>query len=812
MATNPELERAFDYVSQTDRHLYLTGKAGTGKTTFLHRIRAEVPKRMAVVAPTGVAAINAKGVTIHSLFQLPFGVLLPGVATERSRKFSPKKRDLIRGLDLLVIDEISMVRADVLDGIDEVLRRIRRNNKPFGGLQLLMIGDLHQLPPVVRDSDWYQMRDHYETAYFFGSKALRNARPATIQLRHIYRQQDEVFIGLLNKVRNNDMGKEVLAKLNERYQKDFDPADDEGYITLTSHNNAANGINQRKLAGVKTKAHRFQAEVSGKFPESMYPNAPNLEFKVGAQVMFNKNDTLEHLYFNGKIGTITEIRGATIRVKCPGDTASILVEPVDWENRKFELNPETKVIEDHVIGTYTQHPLRLAWAITIHKSQGLTFEKVVIDAADAFAHGQVYVALSRCKTFDGIVLRSRIGDRSVRTDAVVSSYSEAARDNQPTDEDLLADKRTFQLNCLRDFFNADALRGAAGRLKRALLENQRYLTGNATLEYLPLHERIIGEVTTVSKKFVPHINKYGQDEALPEHHPELQTRLTGAAGYFLGKLADLRPGVEALEVSADNVKISQAVRERHDEMKRELALMEKLFRSLREKYEPLSFVRVRADAGMDYDQQQSQTGGSRKKSVVPKDIPHPALYKSLFEWRSSYAEIEDIRPSSVIPSKALMEINYVLPTSKKSLLRIKGFGAIRYDRVGAEVLNIIKDYLAGKPIATDNMEFAQGAKTKEDTKAITLQLYQAGNDVAAIADARSMTEGTIRTHLAYWIGLGDVDANDFMDEADLMTILEYQAANPEVKMKETIDHFNAKYTYDDLRIAYAHGNFVRITQ
>ncbi|MEM6772141.1 MAG: ATP-binding domain-containing protein, partial [Bacteroidota bacterium] len=457
--------------------------------------------RMAVVAPTGVAAINAKGVTIHSLFQLPFGVILPGMTEERSRRFSAKKLALLQSLDLLVIDEISMVRADVLDGIDEVLRRLRRSKAPFGGLQLLMIGDLHQLPPVVRDNDWDRMRSHYDTAYFFGSRALRAARPATIQLKHIYRQSDEVFIGLLNKVRNNQMDQSVFDTLNQRYVPNFEPAEEAGYITLSSHNNTARRINAEQLQRLPGEQYHFEAVIEDNFPESMYPNASTLNFKIGAQVMFNKNDTVLHEYFNGKIGKITAIREDQIVVQCPGEDQPIYVEPVTWENRKFEMNPATKEVEDFVIGTYTQHPLKLAWAITIHKSQGLTFDKVIIDAEAAFAHGQVYVALSRCKTFEGIVLRSRIGGSSVKTDAVVKSYSQQAEENQPGDEELLADKRHFQINCLRGLFAGEGLSRASARLNRALLENERYLQGGATATFAGLHRRLHEQVITISKKF-----------------------------------------------------------------------------------------------------------------------------------------------------------------------------------------------------------------------------------------------------------------------------------------------------------------------
>ncbi len=809
MATNPELELAFDYVSQTDRHVFLTGKAGTGKTTFLHRIRAEVPKRMAVVAPTGVAAINAKGVTIHSLFQLPFGVLLPGATTERSRRFSAKKQALIKSLDLLVIDEISMVRADVLDGIDEVLRRLRRSKAPFGGLQLLMIGDLHQLPPVVKDSDWYAMRDHYETAYFFGSRALRAARPATIQLKHIYRQSDEVFIGLLNKVRSNQMDQEVIDTLNQRYVPNFEPTEAEGYITLSSHNSTARKINDEQLARLSGRVYEFEAEVEDVFPESMYPNTARLSFKVGAQVMFNKNDTVLHAYFNGKIGTITAIEDDQIVVQCPGDDAPIYVEPVVWENRKFEMDAKTKEVEDVIIGTYTQHPLKLAWAITIHKSQGLTFDKVVIDAEAAFAHGQVYVALSRCKTFEGIVLRSRIGGSSVKTDVVVKNYSQQAADNQPGGEELLADKRTFQINCLRQLFACEALSLASSRLNRALLENERFLQGNATVVFTRLHRLLHEQVVTMGKKFLPHLSRYAQEAMLPEANSALQERLTGAADYFLRILQqEIGPEVEGLEILGDNKKVLQNVRERHQDMLRELFVITRLFTSIQKQFSPLAFVRHRADAVLDFEQDHKKT--QRKTSRIPKEIPHPALYALMNDWRAKRAAKDGLRPASVISTSAMLEINYVLPTNKKNLLAISKFGATRYDRIGEALLGMIRDYAQGKALQTDQMEFAKGAKAKEDTKAVTLELYKAGKGVAAIAASRKMTEGTIEGHLAYWIGIGEVPATDFMQQKDLDELVAYFAAHPEQRLGEVFAAHEGKFSYGQLKIGEAYGKYLKV--
>ncbi|MCI5208617.1 MAG: helicase, partial [Candidatus Electrothrix sp. ATG2] len=402
---NHELELANDFVRYTDRDIFLTGKAGTGKTTFLHNLERDSAKRMIITAPTGVAAINAGGVTLHSFFQLPFGPFVPGSeAYERTQqhqfRFSREKKKIIRSLDLLVIDEISMVRADLLDAVDEALRHHRRNTLPFGGVQVLMIGDLHQLAPVAKRNEWQLLESHYASIYFFSSKVLTRTELVTIELQHIYRQSDADFIKLLNRVRNNQLDQTAVDALNRRYLPEFSPAEDDGYITLTTHNRSADTLNQKRLHELGSKEFRFAAEVSGDFPEHTYPAPADLRLKKGAQVMFVRNDpAAEKRYYNGKIGRISKISNTEITVLCSDDEEEIAVKPLVWENIKYTLNQENSEIEEEVIGKFEQYPLKTAWAITIHKSQGLTFERAIIDAQAAFAHGQVYVGLSRCKTF-----------------------------------------------------------------------------------------------------------------------------------------------------------------------------------------------------------------------------------------------------------------------------------------------------------------------------------------------------------------------------------------------------------------------------
>ena len=418
MEQNSELHTAWDFVENTGRSIFLTGKAGTGKTTFLKTVVEQSRKRPIVVAPTGVAAINAGGVTIHSFFQLPFSPYVPGAKVESKFDFGREKRKIIASMDLLIIDEISMVRADLLDAIDAVLRRFREHNQPFGGVQLLMIGDLAQLTPVVTPEDERMLKPYYDTPYFFGSKALQQIDYVTIQLEHVYRQQDASFISILNEVRNGHPSAETLAKLNSRVTPNGQLA-----IRLTTHNNLANFYNESELQKLPGHAYQYRAEIKGTFPDYAYPTAETLVLKEGAQVMFVKNDpSNEHLYYNGRIGRVTYCDETRLTVYCEGDAEAIEVEPQEWENTRYTLNEKTREIEAEVQGTFKQLPLRLAWAITIHKSQGLTFDHAIIDANQSFAPGQVYVALSRCRTLEGLVLASPLEARAVINDERVDSY------------------------------------------------------------------------------------------------------------------------------------------------------------------------------------------------------------------------------------------------------------------------------------------------------------------------------------------------------------------------------------------------------
>ena len=472
--SNQELELAWKIVERTGANLFLTGKAGTGKTTFLKKLKEKSEKRMVVLAPTGIAAINAGGVTIHSFFQLPLSPYLPGTTFDRGDRkyftFSKVKKDIIRTLDLLVIDEISMVRADLLDAVDSVMRRYRDHDKPFGGAQLLLIGDLQQLAPVVKDNEWALLSSVYATPYFFSSKALALSGYQIIELKTVYRQQDAAFISLLNQIRDNRATDETLNELNRRYVPNFKPDKESDYIRLTTHNYQAQAINDGELAALPTDEYVFDAEVEGTFPEASYPADKQLVLKQGAQIMFIKNDT-ERRFFNGMIGEIVSVDGKTIMVKGKNDNQAFKLEMAEWTNSKYTLDNASKEIRETVEGVFRQYPLRLAWAITIHKSQGLTFDHAIIDASHSFAHGQAYVALSRCRTLDGIVLSTPLQRDAMISDEVVDSYVNKMDARMPTDEDLSALQRCYVIQLLDELFDFQPLQSSFNLLTRTIDEH-----------------------------------------------------------------------------------------------------------------------------------------------------------------------------------------------------------------------------------------------------------------------------------------------------------------------------------------------------
>ena len=535
MEKNSELRHAWDFVEHTGISIFLTGKAGTGKTTFLRTFKEKSSKRSIIVAPTGVAAINAGGMTIHSFFQLPLSPFVPEVNFKNRFDYSKEKRKIIRTLDLLIIEEISMVRSDVLDAIDSVLRRFKEHEKPFGGVQLLMIGDLQQLTPVVTPEDEVILQRYYDTSYFFGSKALRSISYVTIELTHVYRQQDEEFITLLNNIREGQVSETDLKKLNERFNPNFEPEVGSDYIRLTTHNKMAESYNEVQLHNLPSKACTFIAEADGNFPEYNYPADFKLTLKRGAQVMFIRNDN-NGRYYNGRIGHVTHIDNEKILVLCPGDDKEIEVQQETWENTKYSLNEKTKQIEAEVQGTFKQYPLRLAWAITIHKSQGLTFEHAIIDAQSSFAAGQVYVALSRCKTLEGLILASPISSSAIINDNQVMNYiSHQTEEAEKSIAALPTLKAEYYRQLLLELFSFTDLKACEDALYRVLTEYFYKYPKIITLHkmaIIDLDERIM----SISLKWKGIICNMTTDQL---HEDDFLQRVKKGALYFHSQLTEI---------------------------------------------------------------------------------------------------------------------------------------------------------------------------------------------------------------------------------------------------------------------------------
>jgi hypothetical protein len=798
--SNPQLDLAFDYVRNTNKNIFLTGKAGTGKTTFLHKIKNEGIKRMVVTAPTGVAAINAGGMTLHSFFQLPFGLHLPGATRDASqqRRFSGQKISLMRSIDLLVIDEISMVRADLLDAVDEVLRRYRDYSKPFGGVQLLMIGDLHQLPPVVKQDEWDLLRHHYQTPYFFGSLALQKTNPVAIELKHIYRQSDEHFIQLLNRVRDNQLDDEVMEALNSRFVPNFKPKEEDGYITLTAHNATAQDINSHRLAAIEGTMHIFNAKIENDFPQHAYPTEETLEFKEGAQVMFVKNDpNPEKRFFNGKIGQIVRIAEGEIFVRCKDDAEDISVSPAEWQNIKYTLDEKTKEVKEELLGTFTQYPLKLAWAITIHKSQGLTFERAIIDAQAAFAHGQVYVALSRCKSFEGIVLRTKIGWTSVKTDSVVKEYSEETERNAPDEAQLRQAKREYQQALLRELFSFQLMERYFSQLNRQFLEHGNVLSAEGMKHFKETVAKTEVDIFAMADKFLPQLPSYFNHNDLPEEHGPLLDRLKKAGTYFCQKLKEeLLPAVKIIHLVTDNKAVRKTVQDLLDNLQKEIFSKNAAFLACTNGFSTHAYVRAKTDAELDF--QASKNTTSPSSPAVPKNTPHPELYSQLLRWRKDLAADMDAELFEILPTRTLLELVQSLPTDTANLKRVKGIGEVKVKLFGADLLNMIEQYCRSKNIPTNLLP--PPTPPKPDTKRMSFDMFKTGKTIAEIAAERALTPGTIEGHLAHFVELGELDIHDVLEKQQLDEIAEFFTKNNTQATAAAKEHFGDKYSYGELRL------------
>ena len=573
MEKNTELQMAWDFVEKTGANVFLTGKAGTGKTTFLRELRERSPKRMVVLAPTGIAAINAGGATIHSFFQLPLSPYVPGASfggrEQRRYQFGKVKRNIIKTLDLLVIDEISMVRADLLDAVDSVMRRYRRHDRPFGGAQLLLIGDLQQLAPVVKDGEWEMMKAYYDTPFFFSSKALNMTNYVTIELQKVYRQQDSSFLALLNKIRDNTADDSTLAELNRRYLPGFNPPADSDYIRLVTHNYQAQAINDRELAALPGHEMTYTAQVEGDFPEHSYPADMELTLKEGAQVMFIKNAP-DRSYYNGMIGSVVTATDDRLRVRSKTTGEVIELEPAEWTNARYAIDERTKEITETVEGVFRQYPLRLAWAITIHKSQGLTFEHAIIDASRSFAHGQAYVALSRCKSLEGMVLSAPLGREALISDDTVNSFINRAEASRPTADTLSGMEREYVAQVLDELFGLELLRQSAEMMQRTLTEHFYAKYHTLLMGYASAMKDLDADLAVAAKFAAQYRSMLASGHQAGS--PQLQERVHKAAAYFAARLKPLGELFAKTRVETGNKAVKTQFDDRRAQLGEELSL------------------------------------------------------------------------------------------------------------------------------------------------------------------------------------------------------------------------------------------------
>lgn len=706
MDINQQAQLAWDIIENTNTNIFLTGKAGTGKTTFLRRLKEESSKRIVVVAPTGIAAINAEGVTIHSFFQLSFAPFIPDAQyklKEQQYRFSKQKIRVIQSIDTLVIDEISMVRADLLDAVDNVLRRFRKNNLPFGGVQMVMIGDLGQLAPVAKDDEWQMLSRYYDTPYFFSSLALKSTRYAIVELKTVYRQSDSHFVELLNRVRDNRADGSVFAALNSRYIPNFQPPVEEGYIRLTTHNFQAQQENDRQLALLPGKPYTYEASITGKYPEMLFPTEQTLTLKEGAQVMFVKNDSsADKAFYNGMLGTVTEINDKNLFVRTKDTGVVIKVEPEQWENTRYDINERTNEIIEEVEGTFTQLPVKPAWAITVHKSQGLTFDRAIIDVQRAFTHGQTYVALSRCRTLEGLVLSAPLPMSAIIRDGAVDDYVSRAAEHTPTEGQIDLLRRDYYLSVISELFDFRPLMDAFNRMLDLLMGHFRRSYPKLIIEYKARLGIIKTQLYDVAERFKLQYNQIVISTASYQDDVHLQERLTKGAAYFARTISDIEMLVKNTDVKTDTPDVKKQVAELLTTLKELVMQKRALLNYVKDEGFSLNeYQHQRAVVFMGKDNQAEKKPVKTKaadKDKAPSAVPelkvlHPKVLDALTEWRRQRALKAHMPTYCILQQKAIIAIANLLPQDKEALARIPFCGNVKAEKYGDEIFAVVKEAL-----------------------------------------------------------------------------------------------------------------------
>ena len=718
--SNQQLELAESYLRNTGVSIFLTGKAGTGKTTFLRNVLPRLDKRHVIVAPTGVAAINAGGVTIHSFFQLPPCPYLPDVPEliteyqlpEGKKQLRKSRINIIRTLDLLVIDEISMVRADLLDSIDNTLRRYRRNSRPFGGVQLLMIGDIHQLPPVVTAEEEPYLKRVYQSPFFFESKAFKLLNYITVELTTVYRQQDSLFLSLLNHVRDNQLDPPTLELLNSRYKPDI-----EAYfktqpsmpIRLTTHNSQADQVNRRNLDRIDKKERLFEASVKDNFPENAYPAEKTLRLKEGAQVMFIKNDPSGNArYYNGRIGIVKsfDLEQNHIVVESEGD--SIDVERVEWENVKYDINKSDNSITQIIDGTFTQFPLRLAWAVTIHKAQGLTFDNVIVDAADAFAYGQVYVALSRCRSLEGLVLSSRITSSCAYDSVDVDTFNRSQPSEDTVRQNYEANAFNYYIDMLFDLLSVKQLYDAALRIDQF---NRAYLTDIAPKVVSQWNEWTprLAALSDVYEKFRNQIARMTTAvSSASEAKAIVADRIAKAVAYFYAQIDEAQNAMlPLLDIEIDNKERAKDHKEYTETFSSIIGLKcTCLKQAASHVFSVEGYQKSKCDFLLDEKKSKSSTETKipRQRKTSESDasnlynLKHPDILPRLIAWRREKYEDAGVPAFQILTQKAMLGIAKAMPRSLDELAKVKGIGKIKLLAFGEELIGIIEQFCREKGI------------------------------------------------------------------------------------------------------------------